>query len=267
MELQLSGGGRRYGARRDTPDHRDLGMARLAASVELPSWVDLERWCGPVKDQGSLGACTAFAGCGMLEFLARKYQGPGFPADPVFSPLFLYYIERMIDGTLAEGDCGSTGRTLARAIQKYGVCLEGDDSYHPGNFQLEPTLAQMQEAARLTAGAYHRIGCVADMKSCLASGYVHATGFLVYESFEADFWAQSTALMPSPDKSKERVLGAHEVLFIGYDDARQAFKVRNSWGSSWGSRGNFWFPYAAAADPEILMDAWIQHFGPAWRSA
>jgi C1A family cysteine protease len=232
-------------------------MARVSA---LPSSVDLELWCGPVKDQGQLGACTAFAGCGMLEFLFRKY-GHAL-ANPVLSPMFLYYVERKIDGTLAEGDCGSSGRTLVQAINRFGVCLESGDIYSPSNFEVAPTPAQSAEAQTMRAGAYHRIGCVDDMKSCLASGYAFVVTFVVRESFETNLGADGT--MPMPNKGKELILGAHEVLFIGYDDAKQAFKVRNSWSASWGVRGNFWFPYAAAADPEILFDAWIQHFGGPW---
>jgi len=226
----------------------------------MPSSVDLELWCGPVKDQGALGACTAFAGCGMLEFLFRKY-GHAL-SNPILSPMFLYYVERKIDGTLAEGDTGSSGRTSVQAINRFGVCQESDDEYAPSKFADEPTADQFAEAMTMRAGAYHRIGCVDDMKACLASDYVFSATFTVHESFETKLGEDG--LMPMPEKGKELILGAHQVLFIGYDDAKQSFKVRNSWGTSWGVRGNFFFPYAAAADPEILTDAWIQHFGRAW---
>jgi C1A family cysteine protease len=34
---------------------------------------------------------------------------------------------------------------------------------------------------------------------------------------------------------------------VGYDDARQALLLRNSWGATWGADGMAWLPYAAWA--------------------
>jgi C1A family cysteine protease len=255
-------GGRRYGYLRDVPDHRDFGMRKFAhpalSSASIPFAVDLETYCGPVKDQGDLGACTAFAGCGMLEFLFQKYKN----RSVVLSPRFLYYQELVLDGTLQEGDVGSCGRTSCKAINQFGVCEERDDPYSTKDFAVPPTPVEEGRAMFYRSGAYHRLSTVDDMRNCLASGYVFVVGFTVYESFEGK-WEKAGALMPIPS-SGERVLGGHEVLFIGYDDTKQAFKVRNSWGTGWGNGGNFWFPYVAAADSNILIDAWIQHLGKPW---
>jgi hypothetical protein len=101
--LPLSPAGRRYGYHRDPPDARDYGLARFgmlaSPEVPIPPVMDLEEWTGPVKDQGALGACTAFAGCGMREYLFRKYHDYEArkvdvgAAQAVFSPLYLYYRE------------------------------------------------------------------------------------------------------------------------------------------------------------------------------
>ena len=266
MPLELSRGGRRYGAFRDTPDHRDLGMtsAPLARAEVLPPSVDLENLCGPIRDQGAEGSCTAHAGVGMREFLYRYYAPyEKTPAEsPIFSPAFLYYQERLLDGTLDQGDCGSYGRTCCRALNQFGVCLESGEPYVPGQFNIAPTAEQLAGALQFKAGAYHRIANVQDMKSCLASGYVFAIGFTVFWSFENKIGWDG---LWEPDASREDVLGGHEVLVIGYDDSKQAFKVRNSWGPSWGASGNFWFRFSDAADTRILMDAWIQHLSGHWK--
>lgn len=254
--LLLSPEGRRYGYHKDgfsSTDH----YVTFDMTGPAPSSADLESFCGPVKDQEDLGACTAFAGTGMREFLARKYENQ----DPILSPLFLYYKEREFDKDLDQGDTGSFGRTSVHVMNQFGVCLESEDSYDVKDYQVPPSSFQLAEAAKYKAGAYHRLFGLQDMKNCLASGYVFVTGFTVYESFEGD-WSDS-GYMPLPG-SKEQVLGGHEVLFIGYDDSKNAFKVRNSWGSSWGNKGNFWFSYDAVKDSRLIQDMWMQHLGHKW---
>jgi C1A family cysteine protease len=266
MTLPLSPNNRRYGALKSKPDARDYGVARLSLPKTIPSAIDLTEWCGPVRDQGDLGACTAFAGTAMTEFLWRRYKN----RKPNFSPLYLYYQERALDGDRSKGDTGSTGRTCVKALNQFGVCLEATDPYNPSAFQHSPTVAESQEAILYRSGAYHAITNVQDMKACLASGYGFIAGFNVYDSFESAALAK-TGLMPVPDRGRESLLGGHEVFFCGYDDSVEcpgasvgAFKAQNSWGTAWARSGFFWFPYQCAADPSVLMDAFIQHLGKPW---
>ena len=59
------------------------------------------------------------------------------------------------------------------------------------------------------------------------------------------------------------MLGGHEVLAYGYDDSVNggSLLIRNSWGASWGKNGDFYMRYKDAANPDVLMDACIQHLG------
>lgn len=281
MSLPLSKLGRRYGYKKDTPDHRDLGLvtmwpiAQKAPPPGMPTPpVDLEEWCGPVRDQGDLGSCTAHAGVGMREFLFRKYhdfetkRSELAPEQAIFSPLYLYYRERYIEGTLP-GDDGAQMRSIVKALRGFGACLETEDNYRAYNFNLPPTPDQTAHAYLYHAGAYHRISDVSSMKSCLASGYVFALGMNVFESFESDEVA-ANGLMPMP-ATGEKCVGGHAVLCIGYDDDVQcpgakpgALKLRNSWGAEWGAKGNFWMPYDFAANRDYVTDCWIAHLGGGW---
>ena len=36
---------------------------------------------------------------------------------------------------------------------------------------------------------------------------------------------------------------SHAVVICGYDDAKHAFKVMNSWGTGWGDAGYSWIDY------------------------
>ena len=202
----------------------------------------------------------------MAEFLFRRWSSD-FAGDkvefaPILSPQYLYTRERIHDGTPLTEDAGSYGRTACQVMQKFGVCPEPDFPYVAGQISTLPTPEQDSEAATMKLGAYHRVHIVDDMKHCIASDYVFIVGFAVRESFETK--TGGTGLYAP--KQSEETLGGHEVTFIGYDDKAHggAFLVRNSWGSKWANGGNFWFSYAAAADPSILHDAFVQHFGKPW---
>jgi hypothetical protein len=79
-------------------------------------------------------------------------------------------------------------------------------------------------------------------------------GFVVYESFESQDVAKSGhAQLP---RAKEKQLGGHAVLAVGYDEANQWFIVRNSWGSSWGMRGYFTLPYPYLLQGSLSSDFW-----------
>jgi Papain family cysteine protease len=41
------------------------------------------------------------------------------------------------------------------------------------------------------------------------------------------------------------IVGDHATCIVGYDEAKQAFKVRNSWGPYWGEEGYVWIGYEA----------------------
>jgi C1A family cysteine protease len=79
-------------------------------------------------------------------------------------------------------------------------------------------------------------------------------GFSVYESFESQSVA-STGHAPMP-KPKEPLLGGHAVVAVGYDDSKQWFVVRNSWGTNWGLSGYFTMPYAYLLDGNLSDDFW-----------
>lgn len=268
-ELPLSPNGRRYGWIRRPRRFRTLGVAsipRLSTVPPPPTDLHLEQYLGAVKDQGDLGACTAFAGSEDREAIAAQYE----KKRVTLSPLFLYYLERQLDGTLKEGDCGSTGETSCEVLNQFGICAEQEDSYNPNDYQAPPTTQQLKDALTYKAGAYHSILALDDIKTCINSGYRTRIGMAVYESFEN---TGSDGLVPIPNTNSEQILGGHETLVWGYDDTIRipgasmlgALRVRNSWGASWGLGGDYWLSYQLA-DPESVLqpDYKVQHLGGPW---
>jgi C1A family cysteine protease len=257
--------GRRYGYKKNPIDIRDygLGSSRPLREAEAPA-MNNGQFMGPVLDQGQQGSCTAHAGVADREYLHwKQIAADGGTVSPgtegLYSPSFLYYIERQLDGTLGQGDAGSTGRTSCRALNQYGCCLRADMPYNDSDCSTAPTAAQLADGTKWPTGQYHFLSTVSDMKNCIASGYNFRVGFTVYESFE-DIGADG---IWTPNTQTEQVVGGHEVLCYGYDDTVNggSFLIRNSWAADWGKNGDFYMRYVDAIDPNIQLDAAIQHLG------
>ena len=242
----------RYGWIPDVPDHRDLLYAApVAAMRALPPKVDLRPQCPPVYDQGQLGCCTANAIAAAIQFDQMK-QGlkPGF----VPSRLFIYYNERVVEGTV-DSDSGAMIRDGIKSVSKQGDCPEPEWPYNIVKFKTKPTAKCYTDAAKHPAVLYQRlVQNLSQMKGCLASGYPFVFGFSVYDSFESQT-VTKTGIVPMP-APKEQNLGGHAVLAVGYDEKQQRFIVRNSWGSGWGMKGYFTIPYAYLLGTGLASDFW-----------
>lgn len=92
------------------------------------------------------------------------------------------------------------------------------------------------------------------MKNCLNQGFSFVIGFLVYPSFESPMVAK-TGMVPLP-KPNEVSLGGHAITIVGYDDSKNSFYARNSWGLNWGLKGYFYIPYSYLSNPNLASDAW-----------
>jgi C1A family cysteine protease len=243
---------KRYGWIPDIPDQRDFLYAAPTAFLRaLPPKVDLRRKCPPIYDQGQLGSCTANAIAGAVEFDQIKEQLP-----QVFVPsrLFIYYNERVIEGTV-DSDSGAMLRDGIKTVAKQGACPEPMWPYIIGKFKTKPSPASYTEAAKHTAVTYQRlVQSLTQMQGCLASGYPFVFGFTVYESFESDTVARTGhASMP---ESGEPLVGGHAVCAVGYDTTQRWFICRNSWGTQWGMRGYFTIPFAYLVDTDLSADFW-----------
>jgi len=239
---------RKYGWKPELPDHRDYPYT-LTAGIVLPPAIDLRSQCPPVYDQGELGSCTANALAGAIEFaqLKQKRKTPFIP-----SRLFIYYNERTIEGTIGQ-DAGAQIRDGIKTTVKYGACPETEWAYDATKFAIKPPKKAYTDALNYQVVKYQRLNNISDYKNCLASGIPFTFGFSVYESFESEEVAKS-GNAPMPTK-KEKMLGGHAVLCVGYDDAKQVFICRNSWGANWGQKGYFTLPYAYFT-PSLTDDFW-----------
>ncbi len=242
----------------DLPDARDFSYAApLKVMQALPAKTDLRSKCPAVYNQGRLGSCTANALSGAFE-IGQKIQG-----RPIWVPsrLFLYYNERVAIHTTSS-DSGAFLRDGIKSLNKDGICKEAewtyDDNPAPGSkYSKKPPQSCYSHAVQNEIISYQRLvsSNINTLKGCLAEGYPFVFGFTVYESFRSPQLAK-TGIMPMPDFSKEKVIGGHAIVAVGYDDSKQALLIRNSWGGSWGIGGYFYMPYAYATNGNLADDFW-----------
>jgi len=254
---------KRYGWIPDLPDRRDFVFRAPAPPEALPPRVDLRNTCPPVYDQGQLGSCTANAIGAALQFDQAKQAADDVDAaddaehaNAVFTPsrLFIYYNERVIEGTVDE-DSGAMLRDGIKSVAKQGGPRETLWPYVISRFRTKPAAPAYRDGLRHQALLYQRVPQALDqLRGCLAAGFPFVFGFSVYESFESRDVAK-TGEVPMP-AAGESLLGGHAVLAAGYDADRRRFIVRNSWGASWGDGGYGTMPFEYLLDNGLSDDFW-----------
>jgi len=242
---------RNFGWKRDLPDPRDFKF-KITQRIDLPKSVDLRKECPKVYNQYDLGSCTANALGAAFQFEQIKQNQPDF----VPSRLFIYYNERVLEGTVNE-DAGAMIRDGIKTMVKEGVCPEDMWPYRTGKFRKRPPQECYTEALNHQVLEYQRITphTLYEVKHALHMGHPISFGFMIFESMMTDDVAR-TGVVPMP-RPGEQPMGGHAVLAVGYDDKRNALLVRNSWGSSWGIGGYFWLPYEYVSKPNMSADYWV----------
>lgn len=207
------------------------------AGISTPSAVDLREYCSPVEDQGEVGSCVANAVVGAIEYhLIRT----GAPYSDL-SRLFVYYNARRLDETEGRDD-GCTRTKAMASILGWGVCREAMWPYQPAMVFTRPTPACYQAADAIKgvqcAITTHGQG----VREALTAGLPVAFGMKIPPNLMR--YAGEHKHMPAPaDGNWEPAPTGHAMLLVGYDDAKNAWLVRNSWGTDWGDGGHFWIDY------------------------
>ncbi|MDE2232878.1 MAG: C1 family peptidase [Patescibacteria group bacterium] len=200
----------------------------------------------PIRNQGQLGSCTAFAWTGALQHLAMKEKLTSALIEP--SELAFYWQERNLLGSIAE-DSGASLSDGAKVSMQIGWLAESTWPYDIGRFTATPPSSPVLDTDLVCLSVSQS---AIDLKTALLEGYGVPFGISVYQSFEQ----ATNGHIPIPDHSRETLLGGHAIVLVGYDDANSVFMFRNSWGESWGDHGYGYIPYGYVLDSELASDFW-----------
>lgn len=250
----------KYGFKKDVNDTRDFKYkATSSINKVFPSKLDLRFNEIAIYDQGDLGSCTGNAIAYIVQYDLFKNK------NVLFTPsrLFIYYNERKLENTIYE-DSGATIRNGIKTINVNGVCDECLWQYDTTKFTHQPSNNAYEQSQLCKSLSYFRVEqTMNDIKDALNNNFPIAYGFMIYESFETGT-VKKDGLMDFPDISKEKCLGGHAVVCIGYDDTitfknqtKGGFIIRNSWGNKWGIDGHFYMPYNYMLNPAMATDFWV----------
>ena len=232
----------------DTPDPavvaaRPQAINPYAAntSAQLPTSFDLSEFMPAIGNQGQLGSCTAWAaGYAAASYTAnRQFEWGTDSLSHQASPGYLY-------GKLLEEDgyqCGS-GTSIATAMDL--LVQGGCSSFATVGYTDTACIdnAADSDAANFRIGSFNRV-VETDrhaIRGELSSGRPVVFGANIYDDFSyhagSDVYTGSGVLM-----DQGSVHAAHAMTLVGYDDARGAYRVMNSWSTQWGDDGFMWMAY------------------------
>ncbi len=234
----MVGSGHRFGAR--LPSRAEVSTYAAAISgvgangEALPAAFDLTSDLPPIGDQGQLNSCVAWAeGYGMLTYEAGRKEGWDVStADHQASPADLY--SDTLHAMQLPCDDGTDPKTAMDLLVRDGIESLAQIPYAdscplptpaPGSFAIK---------------AWHSVSTddTTALKRQLVSRRV--VPFATTIDTELPTWEGSGVFTGSGNTIAGE---GHMMVLVGYDDALGAWRVMNSWGTSWGDGGFFWLAY------------------------
>lgn len=196
-------------------------------------------WITTARDQNPCYNCWAFASAALVESMTRIEHA-------AWSPRSEGDLLNSVNAT-----CNNSGNwTMGlNGIEQRGLADRDCVPWVPMVTTYIPTADRDGRTVRI--GDWKYVENVEDQKDWLENVGPLVTSFYVWNDFFAyggtDVYRKSATLKPVTDEA-----GWHALLIVGFDDARKAWIVKNSWGSAWGDNG---FGLIGYGECEIDRDA------------
>lgn len=204
--------------------------------------VDLRSRFTPVKSQGQLGSCSAFAVTSVIEYLIKQLTGESRD----MSEAFLYYNAREAVGRQNE-NCGTSIYRIIKEAMTSGICDESLHRYNENDFAATPSDTAFAEAQKcLVVNALNVKTDTDAIRSAIDDGLPVIISARIFDSFGND--SKGFVKMPTADELSQRDEFAHAMVICGYSDDYKVFVVRNSWGENFGDGGYCYMPYRYARE-------------------
>lgn len=207
----------------DDRDYKYGEKCTVLSLDALPETLDYRNQMNFIRDQGTKGACVAFATSAMKEWQERDIIGKNL----YMSPEFIY------DNRNNRDIEGMNLRDAMDILLKSGICGEVAYPYSKkevGSTTIIPQTAY-DEASKFKIKSYAQINTQEELKTALVNKGPCLIAFPCYNNRKT-FW--------KPDDG-DISLGGHCVLIVGYNE--KGYILRNSWSITWGCYGYTYYPY------------------------
>ena len=248
-----------FGWKGDAPGKKatPFRLSPKYSQMQISVKSDLSNLMPPIQDQGTVGSCTGNGIGRILDYAHKKATGRFFTP----SRLFIYYNERVMEGTVYE-DAGAQIVDGIKSVMQLGACVEGICTlygqwpYEVDKFAVKPPDIAYQKALNYQALHAYKVNNAdgRSIRMALSNGLPVVFGALVYPDIERLNAQRYVLSMP---KKGEMYIGGHCMVITGHNDGTQLYLVDNSWGTSWGLRGRCYIPYAYIHNARITEDCWV----------
>ena len=198
-------------------------------------------------DQGMQRSCGAWATVyGAGNYYMHLNNGKAYNDSENLNPGFIY-------NQLSKGRCGITSLLDNLLLFKSeGSCSMKAMPYNSGDCVTQPDSLQRVDAKSFKIKGWEKIDPynILVLKSALSKKKPVIFSVVIDEGFDK---------IKAPFVWKERcgrLEQTHTMVVAGYDDARNAFLVMNSWGTAWGEKGFIWIDYKFFSD-NVLPESYI----------
>jgi C1A family cysteine protease len=228
-----------------------LNKLSVNSTNALPASVILNH--PAIGDQGQTGTCVSWSsGYALMGTLNNE-----FPITNVSNPRSGWYVYQKDHS--ANNDCDPDDGMYVTGgldvLQNYGVPAANLDASLGSPCTAPSSAVNASAATDKNVSSYAAISTVADIKKALSMRLPVEMGFNVYDSFETAF-DNGTVYT----KSTGSLLGGHAICIIGYDDAKSAVLIQNSWGTSGGDSahpGCMWLSYSVFTQSKLGIELYV----------
>jgi C1A family cysteine protease len=213
------------GGFRSQPRRGNFNLDLLrTSSVDLPSSVDWSQKGAvtPIKNQGQCGSCWAFSTTGSVEGI-NEINGKG---------LHSLSEQQLVDCSGAEGNQGCNGGLMDSAfeyiIKNGGLCSEASYPYKARDGTCDTSCSPVTQIKSYTDVPHNDAQA---FKEAIAQQPVS----IAIEADQSSFQFYSGGVLTANCGTQLD----HGVLAVGYGtmSGTEYYKVKNSWGASWGMSG------------------------------
>ena len=204
------------------PDYESEESVDLAV-VKLPA-----AYTGvytPIKNQGSCGSCWAFGTLGAMEAAYKKKYGTTLDLSEQYLVSCNTLGYGCDGGWFAFAMCKNPGAILESCFPYKAVDAPCTYCSNPTRYYL-PSYGSVSNTVSKIKSAIYTYGSVA------ASVYVNSY-----------FQAYRSGVFTGCGSGSVN----HAIVLCGWDDAKGAWLLKNSWGTSWGESGFMWIKYGCSS--------------------